>query len=101
MLAWIVVIRSKKIDNFLSVSWTLVAVSISFLWLNLGRFFPIIFGSSYSNIRFMIMNLNFFAMIVCAAVALNKRNVGRILTFVAAVLLSMAWAVVAVINAVV
>jgi|SRR5579859_5769511 len=76
----------------------LLAPTASDAWFFLATKYPNAIGDSYSNLRYVVIELNLLAMLACAVLALLSNTQGRLPLAIASVLLAAFWLFVLVAN---
>jgi hypothetical protein len=71
----------------------LLAITISYLWLMLGYFFAPLLGQSYTNTRYLIIDVNCVGGLLCMAMAIFAFGYVRRLQALAALLTSLLWTI--------
>jgi hypothetical protein len=97
-LAWYRSLSSPGVTRSLR-QILLIAATTSHVWLVLGMWFPSFWGDYHTNVRFVIIDVNFVVMLACSIAAFWSRGSGKALLVIAGFLTTTLWSIEGAINA--
>jgi hypothetical protein len=97
VLAWMLTLRSRGELSW-ARRWPLIALTGSSVWMIAGFIWPVLFGPTYSRLRFVIIDGNFLLSMIACVGAFFRWSRPTIATGIAGFVGGMAWAFLAAIK---
>jgi hypothetical protein len=97
VFAWILTLRSDRELSWVR-RWPLITLTGSGVWMVAGFIWPILFGPTYSRLRFAIFDGNFLLSMIACVSAFFRWSRSTIATGIAGFVGALAWSFLAAIN---